>query len=76
MAAGASFPGSHRTKLHDYAHRYCGNGAGAIARLRTSALNLLQLAGFEPILAGMQAVMHDIKALLAKAMRQPQHDPC
>jgi hypothetical protein len=40
--------------------------------LRTAAaLNLLRLTGFQSIRAGMQAVMHDITALLAMARRQP-----
>ena len=45
------------TQLHEDAHRYGGNGAGAMATLRTAALNLLRLAGFRSIRAGMQAVM-------------------
>ena len=63
------------TQLHEDAHRYRGNGAGAMAPLRTAAMNLLRLAGFESIRAGMQAVMHDITALLAMAMRQPEPNP-
>ena len=63
------------TQLHEDAHRYRGNGAGALASLRTAALNLLRLAGFRSIRAGMQAVMHDITALLAMAMRQPREKP-
>lgn len=47
-----------------------------MATLRTTALNLLRLNGFQSIRAGMQEVMDDIKAMLAMAMRQPQHDPC
>jgi predicted transposase YbfD/YdcC len=66
----------HDTQLHEDAHRYRGNGAGALASLRTAALNLLRLAGFQSIRAGMQAVMHDIKALLAMAMRQPEPKTC
>ena len=63
-------------QLHEDAHRYRGNGAGAMATLRTAALNLLRLAGFDSIREGLQAVMHDIKALLARAQRQPEsaHD--
>ncbi len=57
------------------AHRYRGNGAGAMATLHTAAMNLLRLAGFESIRAGMQAVMYDITALLAMAMRQPEPNP-
>ena len=60
------------TQLHEDAHRYRGNGAGAMATLRTAALNLLRLAGFQSIRAGMQAVMHDVTALLAMALRQPR----
>ncbi len=44
--------------------------------LRTAALNLLRLAGFQSIQAGMQAVMHDITALLAMAIRQSQARLC
>lgn len=64
------------TQLHEDAHRYRGNGAGAMATLRTAALNLLRLAGFQSIRAGMQAVMHDITALLEMARRQPAPHPC
>jgi hypothetical protein len=42
-----------------------------MATLRTAAMNLLRLSGFGSIREGLQAVMHDIKALLAMAMRQP-----
>jgi len=45
-----------------------------MAILRTAALNLLRLAGFQSIRTGLQAVMHDITALLAMAMRSP--NPC
>ena len=48
------------TQLHEDAHRYRGNGAGVMATLRTAALNLLRLAGFQSIRTGLQAVMHDI----------------
>ncbi|MFM7453086.1 MAG: transposase, partial [Cyanobium sp.] len=64
------------TQLHEDGHRYRGIGAGALASLRTAALNLLRLTGFQSIREGMQAVMHDIKALLAMAMRQPKPNPC
>ncbi len=60
------------TQLHEDAHRYQGNGAGAMATLRTAALNLLRLAGFQSIRAGMQAVTHDITALLAMTTRKPK----
>ena len=63
------------TQLHEDAHRYRGNGAGAMATLRTAALNLLRLAGFQSIRAGMETVMHDITTLLAMALRQPRPEP-
>jgi len=46
-----------------------------MATLRTAALNLLRLAGFRSIRAGMQAVMHDITALLEMVQQQPQPNP-
>ena len=64
------------TQLHEDAHRYRGNGAGAMATLRTAALNLLRLAEFQSIRSGMQAVMHDITALLAMARRRPKPNSC
>ena len=63
------------TQLHEDAHRYRGNGAGVMATLRTAAMNLLRLAGFHSIRNGLQAVMHDITALLAMARRQPESTP-
>jgi hypothetical protein len=47
-----------------------------MATLRTAALNLLRLAGFQSIRAGMQEVMHDITTLLQMAMRRRKHDAC
>ncbi len=64
------------TQLHENAHRYRGNGAGVMATLRTVAMNLLRLAGFQSIRTGIQAVMHDITALLAMVRRRPQANPC
>jgi len=64
------------TQLDEDAYRYQGNAAGAMATLRTAALNLLRLAGFRSIRARMQTVMHDITALLVMARRQPQPDAC
>lgn len=46
-----------------------------MATLRTAAMNLLRLAGFASIREGLQTVMHDIRALLALAMRQPLEKP-
>ena len=43
-----------------------------MATLRTAAMNLLRLAGFQSIRAGMQALMHDIKSLLKLARQKPQ----
>ena len=63
------------TQLREDDHRYRGNGAGVMATLRTAALNLLRLAGFSSIREGLQAVMHDITALLAMARRQPELNP-
>lgn len=63
------------TQLHEDPHRYQVNGAGIITSLRTAALNLLRLAGFRSILAGLQAVMHDIAALLAMARCRPEPGP-
>ena len=63
------------TQLHEDDHRYRGNGAGVMAALRTAAMNLLRLTGFGSIREGLQAVMHDITALLAMARRQPETNP-
>jgi hypothetical protein len=38
-------------------------------------MNLQRLAGFHSIRTGLQAVMHDISALLAMARRQPEPEP-
>jgi predicted transposase YbfD/YdcC len=64
------------TQLHEDAHRYRGNGAGVMATLRTAAMKLLRLAGFQSIRAGLQAVMHDITALLVMVRHQPQLETC
>ena len=58
------------TKFHEDRHRYRGNGAGVLATLRTAALNLLRLAGFDSTRDDLHAAMHFITPLLA--MRQPQ----
>jgi len=63
------------TQLHEDKDRYRGNGAAVLATLLTAALNLLRLAGFDSIREGLHAVMHDIRALLAIAMRQPRVKP-
>ena len=63
------------TQLNEGKHSYRGNGAGVLATLRTAALNLLRLAGFGSIREGLHSVMHDIRALLAMAMRQPREKP-
>jgi hypothetical protein len=47
-----------------------------MATLRTAALNLLRLAEFQSIRAGIQAVMHVITALLAMARRRSQPNLC
>jgi hypothetical protein len=48
-------------------HRYRGNGAVAIATLRTAALILLRLAGIQSIRTERQTVMHAITALVARS---------
>jgi hypothetical protein len=63
------------TKLREDAHHYQGNDAGIMAKVRSAALNLLRLAGFGSIREGLQALMHDIAALLAMTRRQPETDP-
>ena len=42
-----------------------------MATLRTAALHLLRLAGFQSIRTGMQAVMHAIAAMLAMVTHRP-----
>jgi hypothetical protein len=42
-----------------------------MAALRTAALNLLRLAGFDSIMAGRQMVMYDITTLLTMVLQQP-----
>ncbi len=46
-----------------------------MSALRTAGMNLLRLTGFDSIREGLQAVMHDITALLEMAQRQPETDP-
>jgi hypothetical protein len=60
------------TQLHQGVHRYKGNGAGVMSTLHTAAWNLLGLAGFRSIRAGLQELKYDITALLAMARRQPE----
>ncbi len=62
------------TQLSEDAHRYRSNGAGVMTALRTAALNLLRLAGFDSIRARLQAVMHNITALLAMVRRKRASD--
>lgn len=70
------------TQLHEDAHSDRGHGAGVMARLHTAAMNLLRLTGFRSIRSGLQAVMHDITALLAMAItmamatRRPEPTLC
>jgi hypothetical protein len=63
------------TQLHEDAHHDRSNGAGVMATLRTAALNLPRLAGYRSIHAGIQAVRHDITALLAMARSRPKPSP-
>jgi hypothetical protein len=46
-----------------------------MATLRTAAMNPLRLTGFRSIRTGIQAVMHNITALLAIVRRQPESTP-
>jgi hypothetical protein len=46
-----------------------------MAALRIAAPNLLRLVGFQSIREGLQAVRHDIKALLVRAMSLPVPNP-
>ncbi len=64
-----------RTQLREDHHRYRGNGAGVMATLQAVASSLLRLTGFGSIHEGLEAVMHDITALLAMATRQPREIP-
>ena len=64
------------TQLHEDTHRYRGNGAGAMATLRTAAMNMMRLGSFQLIRSCMQAVMHDTTALLAMAQRQQLQNRC
>jgi hypothetical protein len=50
-------------------------GAVALATLRSAAMNLLRMAGFNSIREGLQAVMHDITTLLDMVRRQPAPSP-
>jgi hypothetical protein len=63
------------TQLHEEAHRYRGNGAGAMATLRTAALYTFRMAGFKSIWTSMKAVRLDITALLTMALRQLNTGP-
>jgi hypothetical protein len=47
----------------------------SLKNLRTALMNLFRLARFRSIRAGSQALMHDIKALLAMARRQTEPKP-
>ena len=47
-----------------------------MATLLTAPLNLLRVAGFRLIRAGIQVVMLDITGPLAMARLQPQPEPC
>ena len=62
-------------KLHEYMHRYSGEGACVLATPRTAALNLLRVAGFVSILEGLYVVMLHIRLLLSVAMGNPLVEP-
>ncbi len=47
-------------------HRYWErNGTQVLAVMRTLAMNLLRLSGFHSLTAGLDAVAHDLKAMLS-----------
>ncbi len=62
-------------ELHEDKHRYRGNGACVLAALRSEALNLLRLDGFDSMREGLNAVLHDIRLLLAIATQQRPLNP-
>lgn len=53
------------TELPGDAHRYRGNGAGVMATLRTAALTLLRVSGFQSLRASMQAVRRCLSGKLS-----------
>ena len=57
-------------QLREDAHPYRGNGDGVMAALRTAALNLLRMCGFDSIRAKLKAVMHAITALLTIVLQK------
>jgi hypothetical protein len=64
---GRSIQGLHSilgTQLLKVSYRYRDNGVGVMATLRIAALHMLRLAGFQPIRAGLQPLMHVLRALL------------
>lgn len=70
-----SWPWIRDTQHHKYKNRYRGSGSGVMATMRTAAFNLLRIAGFKSILEGLQAAMHEIRALLAMVRRQQTLNP-
>ena len=63
------------THLHERGPSLPGQRHRSNETLSTVPLNLLRLAGFPPIRAGMQAVTQDITTLLAMATRKPEPPP-
>ncbi|MFM7362331.1 MAG: hypothetical protein ACKO25_11030 [Cyanobium sp.] len=53
--------------LHEDALLYLDHCAGVMATLPTAAFTLPRMDGFRSIRTGLQAVIHDISALLAMA---------
>ena len=51
------------------------NSAGLMATLRTADMNLPQLAGLASIREGLQAMIHDITALLSLPRRKLTASP-
>jgi hypothetical protein len=64
------------TQLREDAHRYRErNGVQVLAGLRTVALNLLRLNGFNSIADGLGAVSHNVALLLRLMCWQGQRSP-
>ena len=60
------------TQLHEDAHRFQRNVAGVMATLSSASSNMLSLAGFRSIWAGLQAILYNITPLLAMAQGRPE----
>jgi len=71
MVKSPAKPGRIRTLIHSGPT----SGGHVMATLRTAVLICCTWLDFDWIREGPHAVMHDITALLAMAMRQPREKP-